>query len=144
MEIRRFYWMWKTATIDFEKLLKCKVEGDKYLKIEYIFKYLPFPSREINEWRTNAYSEEYNKALTYAEEFGLIKRIRTKEEIVEIFKDNGLSETVSLFIEDGDYNKAIALIRLYEDVVNSPLSDEDQEALLLDVSDRLLMSNDFN
>lgn len=144
MEICRFYWMWKTATIDFEKLLKRKVEGDKYLKIEYIFKYLPFPSKEINVWYTGAHSEEYNKALTYAEEFGLIKWIRTKEEIVEILKDNGLSETVAMFIEDGDYDKAIVLIRLYEDAVNSPLSDEDQETLLLDVSDRLLTSSDFD
>lgn len=144
MEIRRFYWMWKTATIDFEKLLKCKVEGDKYLKIEYIFKYLPFPSKEINVWHTGSHSEEYNKALTYAEEFGLIKWIRTKEEIVEILKDNGLSETVSMFIEDGDYDKAIALIKLYEDTVTSPLSDDDQEALLLDLVDRVETDGDFD
>lgn len=81
MENKYLYWRWKSTTIDFSKI------PDEYpfgiincSKKEYIFKYLPLPDKEINIWYDGGWSTEYNCALQYAEEYGLIEFIDIEEE----------------------------------------------------------------
>lgn len=73
MEIKKKYRMWKSTCIDFEKLSKEKVRGQYYTKVDYIFYYLPLPDTEWHEWYNGGWSSEYNEALYYAEELGLIE-----------------------------------------------------------------------
>lgn len=80
MEIKKKYWMWKTTTIDFAKLSKEKVKGQNYMKVDYIFYYLPLPDDEYHEWYNGGWSSEYNEALRYAEELGLIEWIDEEED----------------------------------------------------------------
>ena len=67
------YWVWKSTCIDFEKLPKEKVKGHYYTKADYIFNYLPLPDTMLHEWYNGGRSSEYNEALRYAEELGLIE-----------------------------------------------------------------------
>lgn len=73
------YWMWKTTLIDFAKLPKENVKGHYYTKADYIFKYLPLPDTEWHEWYNGGRSSEYNEALRYAEELGLIEWVEEND-----------------------------------------------------------------
>ena len=79
MEIKKKYWMWKSTCIDFAKLSKEKVKGQNYTKVDYLFHYLPLPDDVYHEWYNGGWSSEYNEALRYAEELGLIEWIDEKE-----------------------------------------------------------------
>ena len=74
MENKYLYWRWKSTIIDFSKI------PDEYpngyynpSKKDYIFRYLPLPDEEIHRWYNGGWSSEYNEALRYAEELGLIE-----------------------------------------------------------------------
>lgn len=71
--IKKEWWMWKKTVIDFEDLPNDYVQGHDYTKKDYVFHYLPLPDTLLHEWYNGGYSSEYNKALRYAEELGLIE-----------------------------------------------------------------------
>ena len=78
METKYLYWQWKSTIIDFSKIPDEYPNGTinfskKKKKKEYIFKYLPLPDVEIHKWYNGGWSSEYNDALFYAEEYGLIE-----------------------------------------------------------------------
>ena len=66
METKYLYWRRKSTIIDFSKI------PNENLK-EYIFRYLPLPDVEIHRWYNGGQSSEYNDALYYAKEYGLIE-----------------------------------------------------------------------
>ena len=73
MKIEKYYWRWKSTVIDFSKIPDEYPYGTiSWSKKQYIFKYLPLPNEEIHEWYNGGWSSEYNDALFYAEEYGLI------------------------------------------------------------------------
>lgn len=74
------YWVWKKTIIDFEELPNTYVEGHYYTKADYIFQYLPLPDTRIHEWYNGGYSSEYNEALWFAEELGLIEWVEEELE----------------------------------------------------------------
>lgn len=81
MEIKKYYWRRKSTTIDFSKIPDEYPNGTiNFSKKEYIFKYLPLPDEEIHKWYNGGRSSEYNGALFYAEEYGLIEFIDIEEE----------------------------------------------------------------
>ena len=80
MENKYLYWRWKSTLIDFQELSKEKVRGQNYTKVDYIFYYLPLPDDRYHEWYNGRWSSEYNEALQYAEELGLIEFINIEEE----------------------------------------------------------------
>lgn len=81
MENKYLYWRWKYTTIDFSKIPDEYPYGiDNWSKKEYIFKCLPLPDEEIRRWYNGGWSSEYNGALQYAEEYGLIEFIDIEEE----------------------------------------------------------------
>ena len=81
MEIHIKYWRWKSTTIDFGKIPDEYPDGPvNPSKKECIFKHLPLPDEEIHRWYNGGWSSEYNEALWYAEEYGLIEFIEPEEE----------------------------------------------------------------
>ena len=76
----KLYWRWKSTIIDFSKIPDEYSYGiDNSSKKDDIFRYLPLPDEKINEWENGWYSTEYNLALGYAEEYGLIEFIEEEE-----------------------------------------------------------------
>ena len=76
---KKKYWVWKTTKIDFEELRNNLVRGQDYTKVDYIFYYLPLPDTMLHEWYNGGYSSEYNEALGYAEELGLIEWVNMED-----------------------------------------------------------------
>ena len=88
----KFYWEWVVFKIDFNDYQDMKEEhcswdwpkdfdwkkkynGDGY-KLTYGFRYVGLPQKGIYEWYNGGYSSEYNKALNYLIELGLIKVVK--------------------------------------------------------------------
>lgn len=87
------YWRWKSTIIDFDTISDEKADfGDYITKKDMIFHYLGTPDKEIHEWYNGGWSCEYNYALSYAKEFGLVEDyvdyedelLQLKEEIKSI------------------------------------------------------------
>ena len=68
------YWKWKSTIIDFDNIKDEKADfGDYLTKKEMIFSYLGCPDDDIHEWYNGGWSCEYNYALSYAKEYGLVE-----------------------------------------------------------------------
>lgn len=81
MESKYLYWQRKSTIIDFSKIPDEYPNGTiNWSKKQRIFKLLPLPSEEIHQWYNGGWSSEYNEALFYAEEYGLIEFIDMEEE----------------------------------------------------------------
>lgn len=87
------YWQWKSTIIDFDTISDEKADfGDYITKKDMIFHYLGTPDKEIHEWYNGGWSCEYNYALSYAKELGLVEDyvdyedelLQLKEEIKSI------------------------------------------------------------
>jgi hypothetical protein len=65
-------WKWKSTIIDFDNISN---EKDKFnfVKKDWVFKYLGIPDKDIHEWYNGRFSCEYNDALIYAKELGLVE-----------------------------------------------------------------------
>lgn len=74
MNNEKTYWKWKNTIIDFNNISDEKADfGDYWTKKEMIFHYLGTPDDEIHEWYNGGWSTEYNYALSYAKELGLVE-----------------------------------------------------------------------
>ena len=82
------YWKWKTTIIDFDAISNETIDYDEYItKKDYIFHYLGTPDRKIHEWYGGGYSSEYNSALSYARQLGLVENyVDYENEIYELKK----------------------------------------------------------
>lgn len=68
------YWKWKNTIIDFDNIKDEKADfGDYLTKKQMIFHYLGCPDDDIHEWYNGGWSCEYNYALSYAKEYGLVE-----------------------------------------------------------------------
>ena len=76
MENKYLHWRRKSTIIDFSKIPDEYLDGEfDPTKKDYIFTYLPLPDEEIHSWHSGWWSNEYNRALHYAEKYGLIEFI---------------------------------------------------------------------
>ena len=67
-------WKWKNTIIDFNAISDELADYGNYLTKKYmVFHYLGTPDNEIHEWYNGGYSCEYNSALTYAKQLGLVE-----------------------------------------------------------------------
>lgn len=67
------YWKWKNTIIDFDAISNETIDYNKYItKKYYIFHYLGTPDKQIHEWYNGGFSSEYNSALRYAKQLGLV------------------------------------------------------------------------
>ena len=77
------YWKWKSTIIDFNAISDEPIDYADYpKKKEWVFRYLGIPDNDIHEWYNGGFSSEYNSALKYAEELGLIEDYIDYEEII--------------------------------------------------------------
>ena len=85
MNKEREYWKWKNTIIDFNNISDEKADfGDYWTKKEMVFHYLGCPDDKIHEWYNGGWSCEYNHALSYAKELGLVENyIYYDDEIYE-------------------------------------------------------------
>ena len=82
MSKEKYYWKWKNTIIDFKTISDEKDEYSKYMtKKDLVFHYLGTPDEDIHEWYNGGYSSEYNTALRYAKELGLVEDYIDYEEI---------------------------------------------------------------
>ena len=83
MNNKKEYWQWKSTIIDFDTISDEKADfGDYTTKKEMIFQYLGTPDKEIHEWYNGGYSCEYNYALKYAKELGLVEKYIDYDDII--------------------------------------------------------------
>lgn len=83
MNNKKEYWQWKSTIIDFDTISDEKADfGDYITKKEMIFQYLGTPDKEIHEWYNGGYSCEYNYALKYAKELGLVEEYIDYDDII--------------------------------------------------------------
>lgn len=74
MSEEKKYWKWKSTIIDFDNIKEEKADfGDYWTKKEMIFHYLGCPDDKIHEWYNGGWSCEYNYALSYAKQYGLVE-----------------------------------------------------------------------
>lgn len=67
------YWKWKNTIIDFDVISNETIDYNEYItKKDYIFHYLGVPDKQIHEWYNGGFSSEYNSALRYAKQLGLV------------------------------------------------------------------------
>lgn len=105
---KKTYWKWKSTIVDFDNIKDEKADfGDYLTKKQMIFHYLGCPDDEIHEWYNGGWSCEYNSALSYAKEYGLVENyIDYEDEIYQLQSNwNSLRE----------YIKTEAKIELYKD-----------------------------
>lgn len=70
------YWQWKNTIIDFNTISDEKIDCNSYItKKEYVFRYLGIPDNTMHEWYNGGFSSEYNEALRYAKQLGLIEDV---------------------------------------------------------------------
>lgn len=82
MSKEKYYWKWKNTIIDFNNISDEKDEYSKYMKKkDLVFHYLGTPDEDIHEWYNGGWSSEYNTALGYAKELGLVEDYIDYEEI---------------------------------------------------------------
>lgn len=89
-------WKWKNTIIDFNAISDELADYGNYLtKKDMVFHYLGTPDNEIHEWYNGGYSCEYNSALTYAKQLGLVENYIDYED--RIYKlQNALDEIEKL------------------------------------------------
>ena len=77
------YWKWKSTIIDFNAISDEPIDYADYpKKKEWVFRYLGIPDNDIHEWYNGCFSSEYNSALKYAEELGLIEDYIDYDDII--------------------------------------------------------------
>lgn len=70
------YWQWKNTIIDFNAISDEKIDCNNFItKKDYVFSYLGTPDNETHEWYNGGFSSEYNKALKYAKQLGLVENV---------------------------------------------------------------------
>lgn len=98
------YWKWKSTIIDFNAISDEPIDYASYpKKKEWVFRYLGIPDNDIHEWYNGGFSSEYNHALKYAKELGLVEDYIDYDDIIYDLKQQ-------LEQRDNIINKARELI----------------------------------
>ena len=75
------YWQWKNTIIDFNTISDEKIDCNDFItKKDYVFMYLGTPDNEMHEWYKGGFSSEYNEALRYAKQLGLVEDVMDYED----------------------------------------------------------------
>ena len=99
-------WKWKSTIIDFNAISDEKSNYCDYLtKKQEVFHYLGIPDDYIHEWKNGSYSSEYNTALKYAKELGLIEEYIDYDDLLyekdkEIERLNNIIDELEKFLID--------------------------------------------
>lgn len=106
-------WKWKNTIIDFNAISDELADYGNYLtKKDMVFHYLGTPDNEIHEWYNGGYSCEYNSALTYAKQLGLVENYIDYEDRIYNLQ-NALDEIENILNACGEmacYTKSRCLL----------------------------------
>lgn len=104
------YWKWKNTIIDFDTISNETIDYNEYItKKDYIFHYLGTPDRQIHEWYNGGFSSEYNNALRYAKQLGLVENyVDYENEIYELKqqckKQKEVIDRIDKYIKENIYS----------------------------------------
>lgn len=124
------YWKWKSTIIDFDLISNETVDYNKYItKKDYVFYYLGTPDNLIHEWYNGGFSSEYNSALRYARQLGLVEKyIDYEDKIYELTQENKKQKEVIDKIEKYCYKFGECTPRLSEIIdILKEVSDENNK-----------------
>lgn len=99
------YWKWKNTIIDFDVISNETIDYNEYItKKDYIFHYLGAPDRQIHEWYNGGFSSEYNSALRYARQLGLVENYVDYENKIydleqQVKKQKEVIDKISKYLE---------------------------------------------
>ena len=102
------YWKWKNTIIDFDAISNETIDYNGYVtKKDYIFYYLGTPDRQIHKWYNGGFSSEYNSALIYARQLGLVENYVDYENKIceleqQVREQKEVIDKAIDFIENGD------------------------------------------
>lgn len=117
------YWKWKSTIIDFNAISDEPIDYADYpKKKEWVFRYLGIPDNDIHEWYNGGFSSEYNSALKYAEELGLIEDYIDYDDIIYDLKQQ-------LKQRDNIINKAREYIKIHKRNLIHEITHEEYEIL---------------
>ena len=116
------YWKWKSTIIDFNAISDEPIDYDNYSKKkDWVFRYLGIPDNDIHEWYSGGYSSEYNIALKYAKELGLVEDYVNYDDIIFSLKEqqkefiewleNKIIEHKNLFFGEEEQNECLSITR---------------------------------
>ena len=101
------YWKWKSTIIDFNAISDEELDYDFHpKKKEWVFRYLGIPDNDIHEWYNGGFSSEYNRALKYAKELGLVEDYIDYDDIIYDLKQQ-LEQRDNIINKAKEYNKQI-------------------------------------
>ena len=134
------YWKWKSTIIDFNAISDEPIDYADYpKKKEWVFRYLGIPDNDIHEWYNGGFSSEYNRALKYAKELGLVEDYIDYDNIIYDLKlqleqrDNIINKAIKLQLEQRDniINKAKEFVYDYKKqwTLNDDVVDDMNELL---------------
>ena len=107
------YWKWKSTIIDFNNISDEKADfGDYWTKKEMVFHYLGTPDDGIHEWYNGGWSCEYNHALSYAKELGLVETYIDYDD--ELYNKDKEIERLNNIIDDKKERQEIAIRLLHK------------------------------
>ena len=105
------YWQWKNTIIDFNAISDEKIDCNNFItKKDYVFRYLGIPDNEMHEWYSGCFSSEYNEALRYAKQLGLVEDVIDYEDKIynleqQIKKQKEVIDNAIKCIEKDYYSK---------------------------------------
>ena len=110
MEKEEIKWKWKSTIIDFSKISDELADYGNYItKKHMVFHYLGTPDNKIHEWYNGGYSCEYNSALKYAKQLGLVEDYIDFESSIydletQLKKQQEINQKAIKYIKEIDFN----------------------------------------
>lgn len=133
------YWKWKNTIIDFNTISDEELDyAYKPKKKDWVFRYLGVPDNDIHEWYNGGFSCEYNKALEYAKELGLVEDYIDYEEKLYNLKEENQQLKEQLEASEKARKEAIDEIKELYDNTDDPTCydiDKDEKERLLQILD---------
>lgn len=117
------YWKWKSTIIDFNAISDEELDYAFHpKKKEWVFRYLGIPDNDIHEWYNGGFSSEYNRALKYAKELGLVEDYIDYDDIMYDLKEQ-------LEQRDDIINKAREYVKNHKRNLIHEITHEEYEML---------------
>lgn len=131
------YWKWKNTIIDFDNISDEKDEYGSYAtKKDIVFHYLGTPDNDIHEWYNGGFSSEYNTALRYAKQLGLVEDyIDYEEELYTLKQENKEQEEYITYWQKETDKRQDKIDKAIEYIKNKQVIDLDYLEEILKDSD---------
>lgn len=140
------YWQWKNTIIDFNAISDEKIDYNNFItKKDYVFRYLGIPDNEMHEWYSGGFSSEYNEALRYAKQLGLVEDVIDYEDKIynleqRVKKQKEVIDKINKYLNECDVFKVFSfplMKKWEEEQVKASIDYEFKTSLIKDLKDIL-------